>query len=306
MINDDVAKERQKVINENKDNFLSKLLLASIETEIPDPPKDENGNILDSMFQYNYYRNHYFDHTDFLDDRLLRTPFIEGKLRHYFTVLPQIPDTLIPVMDTIIGWAKPNKEVFQFVLSYLFNKYLKSDIMGMDEVYVHLAEKYYLSGEADWIDSSFKATLTERVRKTKPNLIGNKAPDLKMQTNTGQWVNLYGVKAEYTILVFWSPDCGHCKKELPKLNDIYKKYNRNFLEVFAVYTQYEKEEWIDFIEEKQLNWINVYDPFYLTDFRDLYDIYSTPVVYLLDREKTIIAKRIAIEDIGDFLKKFVK
>ena len=177
--------------------------------------------------------------------------------------------------------------------------------MGMDEVYAHIGEKYYLSGEADWADSSFLANLSDRIKKIKPNFVGNKAPNLQMQDYRGQWVNLHTIQAKYIIIVFWDTDCGHCKKEVPALHDIYKKYVDSGLEIFAVYTQGDKEKWAKFVNEHNLDWINVYDPYHMTNFRDLYDIYSTPVVYLLDKDKTILAKRIAVEDVDDFLGKMM-
>ena len=114
---------------------------------------------------------------------------------------------------------------------------------------------------------------------------------------------MHQIEAEYLILIFYEPSCGHCKKVIPKLYDIYEKYKGKNVKVFALYTQGKKEEWTEFIEEKKLDWINVYDPYYISNFRDLYDIYSTPVIYMLDKDKKIVAKRLAIEDIEDFLSK---
>ena len=73
------------------------------------------------------------------------------------------------------------------------------------------------------------------------------------------------------------------------------------IEVFAVYTQAKKEEWNEYIEENNLEWLNVYDPYYTSNFRELYDIYTTPIIYLLDKDKTIVAKRLQVEDIDRFL-----
>lgn len=300
-LNETVMGEMDRVINENQGSFLSKLLTASKDVEIPEPPKDEEGNIIDSLFQYKYYKAHFFDNIDFSDHRLLRTPFVEIKLKQYFTALPQIPDSLLPLIDNILIKAQADSTVFQFTLSFLFNLFLKSNIMGMDKVYVHIGENYYLSGLAPWADSSFIAKLSERVDKIKPNLIGSISPDLRLVTTNNQWFRLHDIQAKFTILVFWEPSCGHCKKTIPKLYETYQKYKDKGVAVFAVYTQFKKEEWTKFIEEKKLNWINVYDPYNISNFRDLYDIYSTPVIYLLDENKKIVAKRLGPEDIEDFL-----
>jgi len=173
--------------------------------------------------------------------------------------------------------------------------------MGMDAVYVDLAEKYYLSGEATWADSSFLASLEDRVSKIKPNLIGKTGKDLIMETSAGEWVSLHEIDAKYTVLYFWEPNCGHCKEATPALYDIYRKYKEKGLEVFAVYTQDNDEEWLNYLNKNGFDWINVHDSTQNTYFRFYYDIYSTPVVYLLDEEKVIVAKRISVESLDKML-----
>jgi hypothetical protein len=70
------------------------------------------------------------------------------------------------------------------------------------------------------------------------------------------------------------------------------------VQVLAIYTQLEREPWEKFIEDKELfDWINAYDKYYFTNFRNNYDIYSTPTIYLLNKDKKIIGKRLAVEQI---------
>ena len=58
----------------------------------------------------------------------------------------------------------------------------------------------------------------DRANKTRPLLIGSYAPYLNLPDSTQKkWIAFYDLDAEYKILYFWDPDCGHCKKELPKL-----------------------------------------------------------------------------------------
>jgi thiol-disulfide isomerase/thioredoxin len=79
-----------------------------------------------------------------------------------------------------------------------------------------------------------------------------------MEDINGVWHQLKYIKAEYIIIAFWEPDCGHCKKEIPKLHEYYKTVRDSGVVVMAVYTQHDKDEWKKFVEEKQLDdWINV-------------------------------------------------
>ena len=173
----------------------------------------------------------------------------------------------------------------------------------MDKVFLDIAKNYYLSGKADWVDSTFLSKLRDRVRKIEPNIIGEKAHDLKpMELPNGAFTSLYKVDADYTILVFWDPGCGHCKKAMPKIKKIHDKFKNKGVEVFAVCTITDTAEWKKFIREKNLeDFINVIDRYNLSHFRDYYDIYSTPVIYLLDKDKKILAKRIDPEQLDELL-----
>ena len=82
------------------------------------------------------------------------------------------------------------------------------------------------------------------------------------------------------------------------------------IKTFAVATEFDKSEWKKFINTKKIgDWINVADinhdeegnPVASSDWRDKYDIYSTPVLYLLDKDKKIIAKRISYKQITEII-----
>ncbi|MDA3911031.1 MAG: DUF5106 domain-containing protein [Bacteroidales bacterium] len=293
------------IVAENKDNLFGKIINAIIEPEIPEPPKDADGNITDSTFQYRYYRDHYFDNIDLTEPGLMRTPILKAKIDYYFkNVVPPVADTVIPIANKLIEASKPNEDMFRFMTSHLLNYFETSKIMGMDKVFVTLAENWYLSGQAFWADEELLEKIAERVKKIAPNFIGSIAPDIaKVPTFHNEFATLHEVDAEYVILVFYEPSCGHCKKIVPKL---YEKYidtlKNDNVEVFAVYTQGNEPEWREFIEEKEIDqWINVWDPYQHSDFRNNYDIYSTPVIYILDSEKRIVAKRIDVDYIIRFI-----
>jgi thiol-disulfide isomerase/thioredoxin len=110
--------------------------------------------------------------------------------------------------------------------------------------------------------------------------------------------------ADYTIAYFWDPTCGHCKTVTPKVKEFYDKFKDELgIEVYGVNTNAkEHDEWIKYINEHNLDWINVEDPEQKTAYKYLYDIYSTPVIYLLDKDKKMIAKRIGAEDLENFIR----
>ncbi len=306
VINKDVEDFKLNYINKNPNKFLSKVFLASKEVEVPDAPLLDNGHI-DSLFTYKYYKEHYFDNIDFTDDRLLRTPIFHNKLNNYISNLVlQIPDSIIKESDYLIAKAKDNKEVFKYLVWFITNYSERSNIMGMDAAFVHMVETYYMTNKAFWIKPDQLQKITERATKLKPLLLGKVAPNVTVMDSVGRKHSLHNVKAKYTVLYIWSTDCGHCKKMTPVLKDYYIENKAKGIEVFALCTETDMDEWKKKVLEYNAPWINVWDPINMSNFRDMYDVYSTPIIYLLDKDKKIIAKRIDVEQLKEFLDKMMK
>jgi peroxiredoxin len=298
------VKARWDDIETNHHNsLLAAVLRINKDIEIPDFPRDANGKVLDSAFQYKFYKKHFFDNVDFQDARMLRTQFFQKKIDRYFEkMILQAPDTIIKESKMLLDKAEGCDDVFRFLLQTIFNKYNNSDIMGMDKVLVFFGDNYYLNGRATWADSTWLEKLRERVEELRYNQVGNQAVELKLYTYDDQPVTISGVNAEYTVLFFFEPSCGHCKKATPKMKALADKFWERGVEVMGIYTQTDKKEWGDFIEKQGLeNWINAWDPYNQSGFRLFYDIRSTPSIYLLDRGKKIIAKRIDVETLEKVL-----
>jgi thiol-disulfide isomerase/thioredoxin len=308
-IDKEVKDYRLKLMADHPNSFMTKIFMAMREPEVPEAPKDAKGNPIDSLFGYHYYKSHFWDYVDFSDDRLLRTPILQNKIKTYTTQLtPQIPDSIIISVNLIIDKAEVNKEVFKYCVATLANYYETSNIMGFDKVFVNIAERYYLTDKAYWADDSLKKKIEERVNKIKPNILGTPAYNLIMPDTAMVVHKLYDVKADYTVLVFWDPTCSHCKKELPLLAAYYDSVRTAGLklEIFAIGIESDIDLWKNYIKEHNLKWINVSDLYNNTHFRNYYDIYSTPVIYLLDDQKRIIAKRLDTEKLRDFIDNYRK
>jgi thiol-disulfide isomerase/thioredoxin len=302
-LNKEVIGMKTKFMTDNPDAFMTKVFKTSQEVEVPDPPKNPDGSI-DSTFQYRYYKAHFFDNIDMTDDRMLRTPVLFNKIEQYIKKLTiQIPDSINAAADYVAELARPNSEVFKFVVWWVTNTYETSNVMGMDAVFVHMGEKYYTPEQAFWVDSTGLAKIQERVKKLKPILIGQKSKNLVLEDTSGVYRSLYDIKKPFTILIFWDPDCGHCQKSMPKLKELYDKVKSKGVEVYAVNDAVEEEKWKKYVREHNLNWINVADLHTHNNFRYEFDLTSTPQIFLLDDTKTIVAKRIDVETLTDILQR---
>jgi thiol-disulfide isomerase/thioredoxin len=297
----------QNYLSNNPTSLFTSILKTSKEVDVPPAPKKSDGTI-DSTWQYHYYKNHYFDNVDFSDDRLIRSPVLVNKVDTYFkNLVVQRPDSIIKEIDMILSKAKTSKDLFEYFVRDFTYKYETSQVMGMDAVFVHLGKEYYMKGKCVWATPETVTKIKERVELLDPLLLGKKAPNLYMTDTSGTYRYLYDVNAKYTILFFWDSQCGHCQKETPKLYEWWLKNKDKGIQVYAADIERKDEEWLKFIRANNIRkWLNVRDSKNHTDFKVTYDIYATPVLYVLDKNKVIIAKRIGHENLDDFLIQYEK
>lgn len=315
-----------------KGTYVYDVLNLKNEKNPVDVPKASNGRP-DSIYQYYYYKNHFFDGINFKDERIIHNQLFDDRIKRYFeSVILQHPDTVIKEMDKVLGQCTENTLVYNYLLGYFTYSSEQSKIMGFDKVFVHLADKYVISGKATGVYSPDQVEkIKGRVDIMRNLLLETKVPDLMMiDTTYGAKVlkmgfdtckssksvtelyhknldkllpwfkTLYEVKAKYTVLVFWAADCGHCQKEIPKLHENLKTLKGKIdVKVYAVQTKEELlDSWKKFIRDNKLtDFINVFDPIHLNNLKDRFDIYSTPVIYVLDKDKKIKAKRLDADQV---------
>jgi peroxiredoxin len=305
-VNDEIIKYKLDLVKKNPDSFVAVFINAMKEPDIPEAPVLANGR-KDSTFAYRYYKSHFWEGMDFTDDRLLRTPVFHNKLIKYFDkVVVQSPDSIIKESDRLIELARPNPEMFKYMVWFTTWHYENSEIMGMDKVFVHVVDTYYVTNQTPWVNATVKENIIKKAQKIKPLLIGSKAPNMIMMDTNNQLISMHNIQSKYLMLLFWDPDCGHCEQEIPKIRNIYDSYKDSLgLEIFSVCSDTSLVKWKNSIKKRQMNFINVDGPRSLTgNYHDQYDIQTTPVIYILDEEKKIIAKQLRTDQIVTFLKNY--
>lgn len=300
-----VKKYKEDFAAKHPDFLLSKIFKCAEYPDVPETPILPNGR-KDSSFSYRYYKAHFFDKFDFSDDRLVHTPsqVFFDRIKEYFSRLTfQVPDSINAAADYILSKARKSPDMFKFLVNWISYTYESSNIMGMDAVFVHMVKNYYTPQIATWESASHLEKMRDRADQLEPILIGKKAPPLVLPDTSNVMIDLYGVKARYTVLVFWDFDCGLCQKEIPKLVKWYDSIKGQGYQVYAVeINENEPEKWKAYIIKHNLDWINVSDVFHTSNFRHDYDVISTPMIYVLDENKYIIAKKIDVGDLNGILK----
>jgi len=312
-LNQQILKYRDSIGKKYPASFLTTLFHAMQEPVIPPAAKHPGGKY-DSNYAFRYFKSHYWDGVSLTDERLIRTPILETKLdKYYRDLVAPDPDSINREVDYMLALSRANDEMFKYLMVYFVQKYINPEFMGQDAVFVHLFERYINTGQAEFFTEQYKKFMSDRAYSLMANLIGAPASDLQMTDTSGKNIPLYSVAADFTVLVFWDPTCGHCKETVPKVDSIFQASWRNQgVAVYGVMVEGGQDNWRKFIKDNNLNgWIHVYQTEEQKNaditagkpsYRQLYDVYQTPVLYLLDKDKRIIAKKLTYQQIDEVMK----
>lgn len=315
----------KKFIEQKKGSYIAAVLNLKTNKSVNEILKDAIVKP-DSLMIKQHQKEHYWDNVNFNDNATVRNPFFYTKLINYFdNVVNPSPDSIAIAIDVIMRKTDPESVIGKLLLDHFTSTYETSKIMGYDKVFVHIVDTYYKTGKANRLYSTSEVKdIIDHAERVRFQLIGSKAPNLalinasdrgeiaKMGFETAQnsaeiknlilkyktrlnsiYNYLEDVKADYILLAFWDVDCSHCTVEIPKLLEAYhqlKKKGKD-VKVYCVYTQQESEKYNNYINENKLDWINVYNGVRNNDIIEKYDIVITPVIYLLDKNKVIKAKK---------------
>ena len=292
-------------------HLLSKFLVAMINIPYPEVFPTLPDGTKDSSFPLRWYKKHYLDHMDFGDDGLLRMPvnIVKQRLDFYFDkIIVPDADTCMMVAEKLLDQCKNTIEMEKYLIWYLTNRFESSNIMGLDRAFVRMAMSTYCQGKSWWVDSATINKMCENAFRRAHTLIGETAPELELKDVKGKWVNTQNIRGPYVVMIFWDPTCGHCKEVMPKLAKIYEANKDKGWKVIALSSGDKKKEWEEYYNthpETQAFTHLIRGEVQSQKYADaLYSYYvvSSPTIYVLDADRKIVANRIDVDKMVDFLK----
>ena len=154
---------------------------------------------------------------------------------------------------------------------------------------------YYVDrlSRTDLLDAGYRTGYEWEARMCRLNRVGSPAADFSFTDTRGRLRTLYGVKAEYTVLIFGNPGCNACQaimQSMDAMPAVTEAIASGRLQVVDVYINQDIEDWREHIPEYPANWINGYDQDYTIRTDLLYNVRGIPSVYLLDKDKTVLMK----------------
>ena len=215
---------------------------------------------------------HFWDGIEAFDGPTDENPVLAAQLDFYFDkMVAPLPDSITPEIDRLIERASFNTDLRDFILWHLLEKYRHPEYMSQDQVFVWLYDHYFSKLEIKDLNAANLALIRDKAETFRRLAIFNLAPNFAINDS----VDLHSVESEYTVLFFYDHDCDVCQKEMQDLDSICTMHPE--IKVLAI--------------DMNTDDISV-DALY-----DLYDIETTPLLYVLDGEKRIIAKKIHAKQI---------
>lgn len=214
-------------------------------------------------------------------------PELGAKLDQYLLALAGEPVSVQNEECDFLIETCQDSLVRQYTALKIYDHYLKSKIMGDDAVAVHIARKWFLSGEVKMKtqEDAFHAQLF--VQFNENSLIGSPAPALTLFAPDSTTLRI-PAKDSYSVLYFYDTGCATCKKETPRLQKLIDS-GKYPVTVYAIYVGASAEEWAGY-REKFTGVTHLWDPDVTSDWQLLYGVLQTPRMFLVSPTGEIVGR----------------
>lgn len=267
--------------------------------------QDEVDSTYESQL-YQILKEHYLDIYSFEDPRLMRCPIYTDIKGYFMDILPQdSQQTIIHYAEKFLSQIK-DKEAYEYYVADLLKLFeSQSNSRIYDQVFVYLYDNHCANKNIGSISEDLYRYYQRSADRKRRLLPGETVPVLVSYDIHNAKHASSDIDKDYIILWFWDADCDECIVETPKLNEFYNEFASHYnLEVFAVAITDDLEKWDNFCKNHGFSWVNVNyymnDPNY--DFIEYFNLITTPVIYLLDKNHTIIDRNFPLEELHEKLR----
>lgn len=244
---------------------------------------------------------HFWDKFDMQDTTQVKNPDEgEQQLADFLGLLAKAPDSALrdQAVAHMMDRAKVNRTSFDYFIKqyehYLYdgNSPMRNDI-SYESVLRYLIKTDVLTNlEKEAYRPIYKLVLR--------NKVGQKAEDFSFALADGTKQRLSDTKAKYTFLMFYDPDCSHCKETIHQLRDtpqLVQLFDQLQVQVLAIDPWGDRAKWKAYQTELSDKWINGFDSDSKVLSFNLYDLKASPTIYLLDENKKVLLKDTYLEPV---------
>jgi hypothetical protein len=240
-----------------------------------------------------YVVEHYWDHFDFRDTAYIHLPDItEQAAVDFMDLLQRVPqDEALSALENLAGKAAVEPRMMSHLWE-IFYRYWHdpNSPMKNEDMFILLCRGVEQTPEVAGYLRDRAAYLRNLAEKNRPGMV---AADFVYTLESGKQGRLHQVKAEYTLVFFYNPDCETCAeiKGMMRQSQLLKELVANGrMKVLTLYPDEDVALWKEHLPEMADAWINGYDKGQVLTLEQRYDLSSIPSFYLLDKNKKVVLK----------------
>ena len=249
---------------------------------------------------------HFWDGIEAFDGPTDENPILAAQIDFYFDkMVASLPDSITPEIDKLVRRTSFNPDLRDFILWHLLEKYRHPEYMSQDQVFVYLYDNYFSQLEIKDLNETNMAVIRDKAEAFRRLALFNLAPNFSINDS----VDLHSIESEYTVLFFYDHDCDVCHKEKQELDSVVLVHPEvTVLAIdmnpdnsgegsgessggFAIRPKGDGDL------KSPIQYRQITNPSELIALSDAYDIETTPLIYVLDKDKRIIAKKIQAKQI---------
>ena len=236
---------------------------------------------------------HFWDHFDFADTAYIYLPDItEQAIVNFMDLMPRVPEALGDKSMQIL-WQKaaPHSPMLRHFWETM-SRYWKdtNSPVRNEEMFIRLCRSVE---SVPAVEEGLKQRATFARTLAEKNRVGQPAIDFTYTLASGKQGRMYGLKADYTLLFFYNPDCHTCIeiKNAMKRSLLLKELVANGrMKVLTLYPDEDVALWRQHLNELSDEWVNGYDKGQVLTHKLHYDLSAIPSFYLLDKDKKVVLK----------------
>ena len=208
-------------------------------------------------------------------------------------------ESAMNLVATLFQRSHGDVEAFKTILYEMFKYYRSIPLKGAQEGAERIAEDFILGVDGGWAPETLEE-IRWNLEKMHQNAVGEKAADEILYNKRGAKKKMLAGSKPFTVLFFNIAYCKDCAKYKQDLKDASTLLKSKKAKVVSVYLSADRTYWLDNIKENK-NWTHLTDEGPWSQLREDYDLGVVPRLYLLDRDKTVVAKDITVQELCEIL-----
>ncbi len=300
-----------------KDSVLAKQKIKAFEAEITTLGKLQIKNNPNSFFTNllqameatsDKNQTHMWQDVNLKENGLIRTPFFKDLVyTHLVRLNHESAETIIRANKKLLDKTEKDGEMRNYIAFILLNFYRTNQQFGMNKVFVEIADNYFLNGNSSTFSPKMLGIIERQRDIFKASFIGQVARNIKVANMKNDSIALHDIKANFTLLYFWSSGCGHCKKTSIEMKKYYPDLVKNNIKIVGLNTNETRLDMLEkYLKEKPVPWENYHDFKNNSRFKEYFYAVNAPQLFVLDKNKVIIRKINGLENITSFVKQIAE